>query len=276
MNFSMTGNIIERRNDGATFEARFWLDFYRAMLTRAKKKALGKWFSLGLIVLLVAGALRGDDWRFNLVVLIDLSASVVSKGPDGKTDFEKNVTAVTDLIAHTPAGTQLTVLGITGISFAEPDILLRADVPVDSGYFGERLTSAHRQIMQAWQHRAGQLAPTAKETDILGALAVASQIFDETHRGSRKVLVIYSDMRQATPELNLEHSVRLSNKELRYAAQSMRSQNLQGAEIDVLGADASGKDAEQWESLKQFWSDYFEQLHAELKCYSVLRQPPPL
>jgi hypothetical protein len=45
--------IVERSNEGAVFEARFWRDFYRAMLTRTARKALGKLLGVGLGIFLI-------------------------------------------------------------------------------------------------------------------------------------------------------------------------------------------------------------------------------
>jgi hypothetical protein len=275
---ALLSRMTDLSNEGPVFEARFWRDFYRAMLTHTARKALGKLLAFGLCFALVgAGALRADEQRLNLVVLLDLSASVASKGPDGKTDLQKNVAAVTELLTHVPAGSHITILGITANSFAEPDILLRADIPCDAGYFGERLTAAHRQLVRAWQQRVAAIAPDARQTDVLGALLVASQIFRETPSEERNVLITYSDMRQATAELNLERSPAVSVNSLLIKVEKPASvPDLKGIEVYDLGVDAADRDALYWERLRQFWNGYFETAGAHLRSYSVLRDPPGL
>jgi hypothetical protein len=259
-------------NEGAIFEARFQRDFYRSMLTHTVRKSLGKLLVVGICVLLPTfGVLRAAQRPLNLVIAIDLSASVASKGPDGKTDFAKNVAAVTQLLATVSAGSHVTVIGITGTSFAEPDILLSANLSADPGYFGERLTAAHQQLVRAWLTRATHLAPNAKRTDILGALLVAGQLFEEAHGSTRKILVIYSDMRQDTPELLVGKS--LSNATLQSVVMSLPSTGLKGAEVYADGVDAAGSTTKRWASLKRFWAIYFHRMGANLVQYSVLRDP---
>jgi len=50
------------------------------------------------------------------------------------------------MLAEVPAGTNLTVIGIRDHTFTEPDILMRAQVPDDPGYFGERQKETRHQI----------------------------------------------------------------------------------------------------------------------------------
>jgi hypothetical protein len=41
----------------------------------------------------------------------------------------------------------------------------------------------------------------------------------------------------------------------------------------VLGVDGAGKDIVYWQSLRDFWTAYLPALGADLKRYSVLRDP---
>jgi len=275
---TLVSEIKKLSNDGATFEARFWRDFYRAMLTHTARKALTKLLTATLCVFLFgASATHAAQERLNLVVLVDLTASVAAKGPDGKTEFEKNLAAVAGLLAEVPAGSRVTVLGITGNSFAEPDILLSAQVADDPGYFGERLSAARRQLSRAWQEHSAHLKPTALRTDILGALLVASQLFQNVPDSERKMLVVYSDMRQATTVLNLEAPAIIPvNSALRKIEKAQPVPDLKSVEVYALGVDAAGKDAAHWESLRQFWAAYLRGAGANLRSYSVLRELPTL
>jgi hypothetical protein len=272
---SVGSQIVEHSNEASAFEARFWRDFYRAMLTRTTKKALGKLLALSLFMSFVcAGAARAQQQSISLVVAVDLSASVAAKGPDGRTDFEKDAAAVGELLAHVPAGSRIAILGITGNSFGEPDILLQANVPQDSGYFGEKLGAAHKELVKAWWAKASHLAPSAKQTDILGALSLAEQFFHEVPNG-RKVLVIYSDMRQATPELNLEGRSASKRKTL---AQEVTGPmpDLAGVEVYALGVDATVSGSAAWQRLKLYWTMYFKAAGSNLQAYLVLRDAPVL
>jgi hypothetical protein len=273
----LASQIVASSNEGERFEARFWSNFYRSMITRTASKAIGRFLSVVAISLVIgAASMNAQERRLNLVIAIDLSASAETKEPDGTTDFQKNVKAVGALLMTVPAGSRVTVIGITGNSFGEPDILLSANIGTDSGYFGERLTAAHRQLAEQWQDRVRHLSPDARQTDILGTVRLAEQLSNETPQ-DRKALVIYSDMRQATPELNLERN---DNPTRDLAKRRLGVQgpmpDLGGVEVYALGVDAAGGNAVTWDRLEQFWTTYFLTTGAHLESYVALRDPPNL
>ena len=274
---ALGSGIVTRTNEGAVFEERFQRDFCRAMLTHAGRKALGKVLALALCLTLLSSArVRADEQLLNLVIMIDLSGSVASKGPDGKTDFQKDVAAAADVLAQIPAGTHVTVLGITANSFAEPDILLRANMPQDPGYFGERLAAAHGELVRAWQTRSDRLSPTERQTDILGALLVASQLLRKEPT-SRNLLVLYSDMRNTTDHLNLER-LRAVDVEANSTALKRHGliADLRGVSVYVEGVDAAGLQTDQWDRVRRFWEAYFGGAGAALATYETLHETPHL
>jgi hypothetical protein len=263
------------RNEPGIFVARFWHDFYRAMLSNAVRSAMAK------LLILIFGfsllALRPAHAEDHLVevVAIDLTQSVAGAGPDGKTDFQKNIDGVTHLLSHALAGSRITVIGITDHSFVQPYILLSAHIPEDTGYFGERLTAARSQLVRTWKQRSNGLAPKFQQTDILGALQLADQIFGQLSNAGHKYLVIFSDMRQSTRELDLEMPKIVPP----FATVAMRCgtpPSLQKVHSYVLGADGVGTSSAYWQSLHAFWKDYFRNAGAVLEDYSVLRELPPV
>jgi hypothetical protein len=273
---SIAYEITALQNEPAVFAARFWRNFYRAMLTHSIRSAMTK-----LLVLLAAFCLLTHAAAFaqptNLVVAVDLTFSVGSVGPDLKSEFKKNIDAVSTLLAMVPAKSHVTVIGITDASFAHPDILLSATIPEDPGYFNERLANARSQLVRAWKVRGASLRPQFHQTDILGALMVASQIFQQTTDPEHKFLILYSDMRQNTAELNLE---RLSKIDATQAVGTLASKklitDLRGVDIDVCGADNDGKNVTYWNRLREFWIEYFGKCQATVGSYSALRDTPNL
>lgn len=205
------------RNEPGIFAARFWRDFYRGLLTKGARSAMTK------LVLFFAPSLAHAEVhnRLNLIVALDLSRSIAVAGSDGKSEFGKNIDGVTKILGAAPAGTRITVIGITGHRFTAPYILLRAHVPDNPGYFGERLDAARRKIVAAWKTRSARLGATFAGTDIFGALALASQILANQPGMSPKALVLSSDMRENTSELDLESSP--TSPVVRRAAKAMRS-----------------------------------------------------
>ena len=258
------------RNEPEIFVNRFWRNFYRALLSNAARNAMTKLLIVILGIFLATSCRAKAEDRLNMVIAIDLTRSVAGAGPDGKTDFQKNVEGVSQLLVQVPAGSRITVIGITDHSFAQPYILLSAHVLDDAGYFGERLTAAHNRLVQAWKARSSQLDPHFRQTDILGAMQLASDIFSHEPNNGSKVLVIFSDMRQSTPELNLE-TRKVVPSFSGIAKQSDTLPALLHVQVDVLGVDGSGKSSAYWGGLKSFWIEYLRRSGAFVRNYSVLR-----
>jgi hypothetical protein len=256
------------RNEPEIFVNRFWRDFYRALLSKATRSAMTKLLVLILAVFFGASRAHAED-RLNLVVAIDLTQSVAGTGPDGKSNFQKNVEGVTHVLAQVLAGSHVTVIGITDHSFAQPYILLSAQIPDDAGYFGERLTAARSQLVGAWRVRGSRLDPHFQQTDILGALRLAGEIFAQRPDAGRKMLVIFSDMRQSTRDLNLES---LKTVPPFVAGRFGALPDLRNVQVHILGVDGAGKSDFYWHTLKDFWAGYFHDSGADSRSYSPLRE----
>jgi hypothetical protein len=244
------------------------------MLSNAVRSAMTKLLVavFGVLLCGVGHANAAED-RLDLIVAIDLTQSVAVAGPDRKTEFQKNVEGVSRVLAEVPAGTQVTIIGITDHSFAQPYILMSARTSADPGYFGERLNAARSQLVRGWKLRSAHLEAHFKRTDILGALELASQILSPQKVGDRRALVIFSDMRQNTAELNLESPSVVPS----YAALARRCgalPSLQNVHVYVLGADGSGRSDEYWRSLRAFWTDCFCYSGGVLQSYLILREFP--
>ena len=269
------GELTALENEASIFEAQFWRDFYRSMLTHTARSALSKLsilVAVGILLFVPAHARAAES--LNLIILVDLSKSVTAKGPDGATDFEKNLKGVEKVLMQVPAGSRVTVVGITDSSFAEPDILLSAQIPSDEGYFKERLTAARRQLLITWRSRSERLRPTFGHTDVIGALLVAGQIF-QSAPAPTNALVIFSDMRQDTATLGLEKLSRgsVEPRLARVTAEGLIP-SLKNVQVIVLGANAAGQKPSYWQDVRDFWSRVFEKAGAQLEEYSILRELP--
>jgi hypothetical protein len=104
----------------------------------------------------------------------------------------------------------------------------------------------------------------------------ASQLF-QASPSRHNILVIFSDMQNDTPALDLEHAKVISTAFAMQEAEKGRLlPDLNGIEIYALGVDGAGKDMRYWQTLRDFWGAYFRRTGADLKSYSVLREPPDL
>jgi hypothetical protein len=257
-------------DEAQLFAARFWRDFYGSMLTHTVRSAMTKLLVLALGIVFVPHAFSQTRARLNLVVAIDLSRSVAVTGPDGTSEFQKNVDGVTRLLAQVPAGAHVTVIGITDHSFAQPYILLSATVSNESGYFGERLSAARRELVHTWKRRSATLRPSFASTDILGALELTSQIFSERPIDTdRRMLVLFSDMRNDTRELDLEDPASLAAAINRRLFEHLP--DLHGVKVFALGVDGAGRTTGKWRQIEEFWQEYFARSGAALDTFSVLR-----
>jgi hypothetical protein len=256
--------------EGDVFVARFWRNFYDAMLKHTLRSAMTKLLIFAAAVVFCGQLRASDQQALNMVIAIDLTKSVATRGPDNKTDFEKNVEAVGKLLSQVPANSRVTVIGITKSSFTQPYILLSALLPADPGYFGERLTSARKHLVTAWKARSEKLAPEFAHTDIIGALLLASDLFSQQPAVARKVLVLFSDMRQSTRELNLESPAVVP--EFSRTKAKVTVANMRDVQVFALGVDGFGKSTSYWESLRAFWDEYFRCSGADLQDYSPLRE----
>jgi hypothetical protein len=228
-------------------------------------------------MLLITGCWSAQSEPINLVAAVDLSASEAVKGHDGKSQFSKNIEGMSHLLAEMPAGSKVTVIGITENSFGDPYILLKAEISNDPGYFNERLAAARGELVRTWAERSAQLAPTVHGTDILGALLLASGLLRDGSTARKKILVLYSDMRHVTRDLDLESPRRIHVDPLMATVQSHRLlADLKSVTVYVLGADAQGGNFVTWDGLRQFWTFYFKSGGANLSSYSALLEPPKL
>jgi len=262
-------------NAGVAFEHGFWRDFYRSLLNGVKRGALQKIVIVALSLGAIAHGQAPAGDRTDLVILLDLSQSVAVKGRGGKAEFEKNTASITSILAALPAGAKVTVIGITDDSFATPYIILSAELSGDEGYFKERLAKGHAALARTWQERSARLASSCAKTDILGALLVASEEFHASPSGRRKVLIVLSDMKQATHALNLEREALVQTPAaMRQVADNRLLADLRGVDVYAEGVDGAGETVPYWHSLHDFWTAYFVQAGATLVRYSALRGVP--
>jgi hypothetical protein len=264
-------------NAGTAFEHEFWRDFYRSLLNGVKRGALQKIVIVTLFLGIFGHGQERVGIRLDVVVLLDLSESEAVKGYDSRGEFEKNVRTVSSTMAALPAGSKVSVIGITNDSFATPDIILSAELAGDEGYFRERLAKGRAVLLHAWQTRSAQLAPRHAQTDILGALLVASEVFRGSPDGRRKILIVLSDMKQATRAVNLERQSEVQTAvAMHQVANSKLLADLDGVDVYAEGVDGASESVSYWQSLHDFWSAYFARARATVKAYSPLRNVPEL
>ena len=86
--------------------------------------------------------------------------------------------------------------------------------------------------------------------------------------------VIFSDMRNHTPSLDLE-----ARDGLAFASRGLDGTQtiplaLRDVQVFALGVDGAGRTAEGWQQLAAFWREYFQKSGATLREFTVLRYLP--
>jgi hypothetical protein len=273
---ALVGEITALRNEHALFVAGFWRDFYRSMITHTVRNAMTKLLLVVAAMMLIPRAQAEGGDHLSLVIAIDLTRSVATIGPDGQSNFQKNIEGVTRVLAQAPLGSHITVIGITDRSFAQPYLVLSASIPNDPGYFGERLGAARKELIGVWKLRSSKLQPTFKQTDILGALFLAGQVFAEQPNATPKMLVIFSDMRQNTAELDLESPNPRLDSGMGRRKLDFPLPDLSRVEVYAMGVDGADKPISYWQGLRHFWTNDFTACGASLRDFSVLREIPTI
>jgi hypothetical protein len=281
------GDIVERatylENDPVMNEAGFYREFCLGMLERISRNGFFTslvifgctlWLFLGPFASAqaVVNTSPGATNETSAVIALDFTQSVAGKGYDGKTEFEKNVEAACHLIAQLPPGTRFTVLGITDRSFSQPYLLLKRELPHDKGplKFQDRIAIAKVQAASELRRLAVSSPHSIPHTDIFGALVVGADILSQAP--GRKVLILFTDMRQSTNELDFERATTISQTQaLATVERRGLLARLRGVEVYALGVDGAGKSVAYWNSLRDFWEAYFRKAGANLKDYSTLR-----
>jgi hypothetical protein len=237
----------------------------------AKANSLGRLVKIVLVagagfvlaLLAVAAAVFAEE-RHAAVVILDLSTSMASE------EFARNVQAVEGAIERLAPETRFVVLGVTEESFSATPLFVQTS-PKNTGRFGEYLGAWRGKAIREWRLVAERLQPTAKGSDILGALARASTEFAELPQAS-KTLIIFSDMCHTGRGLDLETG--RSRPEMSSLEQRGLVARLSGVQVWMLGVHTAGIDMGQWRDLQVFWCQYFQKAGAEVKSFSPNRRAP--
>ena len=223
--------------------------------------------ALGLILAIAAFARGEEIGNQSVLLLFDLSGSIQGSDYLEKTEFQKNIQFVEEIIKKLEPGTRLRIVGITEQSFEKPFIILDQEISKVTGYFSEKSAREKLVVINAWKNL--KLEAKAKATDVFGALIYASLLFDK-EQGRRK-LIILSDLRNTTP-IDLETPQIISEKAFQFSETNGLIAELRGVEVWAIGVSTINKSFQYWNSLKAFWTKYFEKAGAHLVSYSAERR----
>ncbi|MGV8081010.1 MAG: hypothetical protein AB2L22_13260 [Syntrophales bacterium] len=209
-----------------------------------------------ILFFIFRGTARGET-----IIFLDMSKSSSASDYLGReTAFQKNLYGIeTFLKTNLRPADKIRIMGITENSFSNPFFILEGAIAKDKGVFGEKVAKDKLNLVRSWKKL--NLKETARMTDVLGAIHLASRLFRPQDTDKR--LIIFSDMRQFTTGFDLETPGvvdvdTLVNK----ASLSGRISPLNSVRVWCLGVHSSGKTSAYWSSLEQFWKHYFHQAKA--------------
>jgi len=238
----------------------------RRHLARAATGALLALTVLAMLLFGVASAFGSEPRQGRpVVVLIDLTKST---SPES---FRANCQAVADVLRQLQSGDRVLVIGITD-AFGHVPVLMDRTV-AQAGYLGLQLHAAREMLRAEWLQIAATLEPTYSRTDVIGALRLLIGFMDIS--GGPMRLIILSDLRQSTSELDLESPSRIDvSRALAIVRRGGDLRRLKDADVLLLGVDPSTKSAVYMSTLKAFWTELFSAAGARVRAFSVLRQVP--
>jgi hypothetical protein len=205
-----------------------------------------------------------------VVVIKDLTSST-----PGEQDSLNNAFIGT-LLSQSSAGDEVYVTGITDASFSKPLVILHGTLPDDRHPLKPKLLAAQQSMLSEWKSKSRSSARPYKASDIIGAVYHASLLL--RGKSSEKWLVILSDMRNSTKELDIENVPEIEReKSLSQLGAKGLIPNLAGVNVAILSVHTTGKAISPiyYQSLENFWRGFFEKAHAEVVAYQADASWPP-
>jgi hypothetical protein len=199
-----------------------------------------------------------------VVVIKDLTSST-----PGEQDSLNNAFIGT-LLSQASAGDEVYVTGITDASFSKPLVILHGMLPDDRHPLKPKLLAAQQSMISEWKSKSRSSTRPYKASDIIGAVYHASLLL--RGKESEKWMVILSDMRNSTKELDIENVPEIEReKSLGQLGAKGLIPNLTTVNVAVLGVHTIGKAISPiyYQSLENFWRGFFAKAHAEVVTFQA-------
>jgi hypothetical protein len=220
-----------------------------------------------ILILAIVAFARGEERvQASVILLVDLTGSSLETDYLGKTEFDKNAQFVEEVMKKLEPGTRLRIVGISEKSFDRPYIVYDGLISMEKGYFSEKLAKNKLVVMNKWKEI--KLQPEAKGTDVFGALVLASILFEKECK--TKMLITLSDLRNSK-DVDMENvPVVDANIMSKVEARGLVA-DLKEVKVWAVGVSTTRKSYQYWNSLKDFWTQYFQKTGANLISFSVER-----
>jgi hypothetical protein len=199
-----------------------------------------------------------------VVVIKDLTSSTPGEQDSLNNEF------ISTLLSQLRSGDEVYVTGITDASFSKPLVILHGTLPADLHPLKPKLLAAQQRIISEWKSKSRALARPYKASDIVGSICHAALLL--RGKSSEKWLIILSDMRNSTKELDIENVPEIDReKSLSQLGEKGLVPNLTAVNVAILGVHTTGKGISPiyYQSIENFWRGFFERAHAEVGAYQT-------
>jgi hypothetical protein len=204
-------------------------------------------------------------------ILIDVSGSIGAGGANNEL-FTEYAHGVRQLLLTEPPSSRVVVSTITTESFGSVREILKGWTPETHGIFTDNLTRARRQLAASFESNGSGLTPIAGGTDVFGALWHLKTLMDSDRQvgsGGTRDIWIFSDMVNETPALMMPALIGSGpRKMLEQAKANGLLVPMSGYKVHICGASMQGLSPQAWNTVKMFWTNYFQATGADLVTYS--------
>lgn len=224
-----------------------------------------------LLVLIAAAHAQAVERQEGII--IDESASISKGGTQNL--FQEYLHSAKKLLSTEPPQSRVWVASIAADSFGGGSVVVKGRTPEVHGIFTDDLNRARRELATSFEAKSSGLIPTARDTDIIGALWHLKALFeslppsDSSVESPTRTLWIFSDMMNETREFPMPALLGIGPvRMLERAKADGLVVPLPRYKIYVYGASTAGLTPRSWATIKKFWEGYFAAGGAELVTYS--------
>ena len=199
-----------------------------------------------------------------VVIIKDLTSSTPGEQDSLNNEF------IGTMLSQLRSGDEVYVTGITDVSFSKPLLILHGALPVDPHPLKPKLLAAQQKMISEWKSKSSSLSRPYKASDVIGSICHAALLL--RGKNSEKWIVILSDMRNSTKELDIESMPEINReKSLSQLGTKGLIPNLNAVNVAVLGVHTTGKGMSPiyYQSLEDFWRGFFEMAQAEVAAFQT-------
>lgn len=185
-------------------------------------------------------------------------------------DNLENQRAILRIIDSLKPCDEIQIMLITENTFSNPEFMLYETMPSRAGYFNEEVRRKKISLINEFRRKTEKLDIERPATSLIDGINMFAKMCRE-HADKRQVLVIFSDMRQFTKEINEDMIVQRGDKVLTQLKADNLVPDMRGIEVYVMGVSTANIKIRNWKKLEAFWKNFFCEAGGNLKCYDMGR-----